>query len=200
MQEPAASAALQFYSDLLHCQRVVPPLAQEDVGKLYAVSADSWPAMFFSPRQDLWNGDYRWAALPRGKVRSVPVYSDMGIAITNWTENLEAAISALKGLAGIMQQYVSVPAKIEAVAQLGTYRRNLRPQEVAAVQATMEQGRVLPQGAVSPESMPGLAQALMRGGTATKLTREAAPWLERTVEALVRGERVGTVSNAYCAN
>ena len=127
LQEPAASEALQFYNNLLHCHRVTPPLVEEDVAKLYNVTPDSWPAMFFSPRQDMWNGDYRWAALPQGKVRSVPVYTDMSIAITDWTENLEAAFTALKGLAGIMQQYVSVPAKQEAVAQLGKYRRNLPP-------------------------------------------------------------------------
>ena len=200
LQEPAASEALQFYSDLLHCQRVAPPLVREDVAKLYTVTANAWPAMFYSPRQDLWNGDYRWATLPQGKVRSVPVFSDMSIAIMDWTENLEPALTALKGLVGIMQQFVSVPAKKDAVDRLSSYRRNLRPPEVAAVQASMEHGRMLPQGAAAPDGMPALAQGLMRGDASTQLTHAAAPWLDRMVEALIRGERVGTVSSGNCAN
>ena len=199
LQEPAASEALQFYSDLLHCHRVAPPLVADDAAKLYEVTADSWPAMFYSPRQHMWNGDYRWAELPRGKVRSVPVYSDMSIAVTDWTENLEAAATALKGLVGVMQAYVSVPAKREAVAQLGKFRRSLRPAEVAAVQESMAHGRVLPQGTPPNAGMPALVQALIQGEAAFQLTRAAAPGLERTLEALVRGDRVGSIASRACA-
>lgn len=200
LQEPAAGEALQFYSNLLHCQRVAPPLVRQDAAKLYGVTVDSWPAMFYSPRQDVWNGDYRWAALPHGKVRSVPVYSDMCIAITDWTENLEAATMALMALTDIMQRYVSVPAKRGAVDRLAAHRRSLRPPEVAAVQESMAHGRVVPQSPASPDRMPALAQALMRGEASTQLSREAVPWLDRMVEALVRGERIGTIASGNCAN
>ena len=199
LREPAAIEALQFYRDLLHDHRVSPPVAGKDVDKLYNVSSDSWPAMIYSPQQDMWSGDYRWAALPAGKTHSVPVYTDMSIAITDWTESTEAAYTALKGLVGIMQQYVSVPAKIEAVARLGEFRRNLRPPEVAAVQDSMQHGRVLPQGVPTNDGMPALMQALIQGEAAFQLTREAAPRMEMVVDALVRGDDVTTIASQVCA-
>ncbi len=199
LQDPAAGEALEFYSNLLHNHRVSPPLMSDDAAKLYEVTADSWPAMFYTPRQHMWNGDYRWAKLPHGKVRSVPVYSDMSIAITDWTEDLEAAATALKGLVGIMQQYVSVPAKREAVAQLAKFRRNLRPAEVAAVQASLEHGRMLPQGVPMNDGIPTLAQALSMGDAAFQLTREAAPGLDRILAALVRGDHVEAITSRACA-
>ena len=98
-----------------------------------------------------------------------------------------------------MQQYVSVPAKIEAVARLGEFRRNLRPPEVAAVQDSMEHGRVLPQGVPTNDGMPALMQALIQGEAAFQLTREAAPRMEMVVDALVLGDDVTTIANQVCA-
>ena len=97
------------------------------------------PAMVYglSPARPS-HGDFRLAEIPRGKVRAVPVFGDFGIAIAARTANPEAAYSALRGLANVMQKYVTVPAQREAVAMLGETRKDLRPEEVTALQQSME--------------------------------------------------------------
>ena len=102
LQEPGAIEALQFFRDLLHTHRVSPVLYR-DLFELIHQSGNP-PAMVYelSPRRPF-HGDFRLAELPRGKVRAVPVYADMGIAIAARTANPEAAYTALKGLAHVMQ-------------------------------------------------------------------------------------------------
>jgi hypothetical protein len=199
LNDPAAINALEFYRNLLFSHRVTPPVVRPDLERMYSVAANSWPAMFFSPRQEIWSGDYRWAAVPQGKVRSVPVYSGMSIALGNWTENTEAAYTALKGIVGAMQEFVNIPAKREAVARLGAIRRSLRPTEVVSVQESMAHGRILPQRPPPRAGWPAMLDRLSRGDAAFELTREAAPRLEKTVDALVLGEDFVTIVNEACS-
>ena len=70
--------------------------------------------MMYGAYQDFWSSEYRWTEIPQGKVRSVSVLGDMGIAITARTENTEAAFTALKGIVNTMQRFVPVPAQKEA--------------------------------------------------------------------------------------
>ena len=63
----------------------------------------------------------------------------------------------------------------------------------------MAHGRVLPQGTPPNAGMSALVQALIQGEAAFQLTRAAAPGLDRIVEALVRGDRVGSIASRACA-
>ena len=119
--------------------------------------------------------DYRLAESPRGKVRSVPVSADMGLAIHAWSGQTEAAYTALKGILQTMQGFVAVPAQIDAVARLGELRPNLLPAEVLAAQRSMEYGRAL--------------------------SRDERAWgaMQSIVDGLVRGDEVATVVNDACS-
>ena len=161
--EPAAMEALNFVRGLIHTQRVSPAALYMDLWRL--LDSPQPPAMIY----DLFHGqrlpdNYRWAELPRGKVRAVPVYADLGIAIIAKTKNAEVAYTALKGLVGAMEQYVvRMPARREAVARLGDTQKDLRPEEIAAVQQSMENGRAEPQSLPAGQAMGRVFESLVRG-------------------------------------
>ena len=178
--EPAALEALHFLRGLLRVHRVSPAVFGADLWKLVFQPAGSAPpAMVYSfPPMRPPSGNYRLAEIPRGKVQSVPVNADLGIAIAARSAKPEAAYTALRGLVGVMQQFVRVPAAREAVARLGELRMDLRSEEVAALQGSMEAGR----------AMPGLPKG------------EPA-WLamNEVVKALVNGDEVVSVVNQACS-
>ena len=163
LQEPATMEALDFVRGLLHTQRVSPPALYRDLWSV--LDSPRPPAMIY----DLFHGQrfpesYRWVELPRGKVQATPVYADLGIAITAKTKNSEVAYAALKGLIGAMQQYVvKMPAKREAVARLGDTQKDLQPEEIAAIQRTMEYGRSEPQYLPARRALSRILEALVRG-------------------------------------
>ena len=172
LQEPGAIEALQFFRDLLHTHRVSPVLYR-DLFELIHQSGNP-PAMVYelSPRRPF-HGDFRLAELPRGKVRAVPVYADMGIAIAARTANPEAAYTALKGLAHVMQQHVNVPTQREAVAKLGELRKDLHPEEVTALQQSMEHGHGWPQTGAQYGAIRYLVEALVGGDDVATVVNRA---------------------------
>ena len=173
LQEPAAIEALHFFRDLLHVHHV-SPTQNKDLWKLIYQPTGSPPAMVYhSPPMRPPAGDYRLAVLPQGKVRAVPVEADLGIAIATRTAQPEAAFAALKGLAGVMQQYVNVPAGREIVARLGDIRTDLRPQEVAVLQESMDHGQGWPQTAPQLHTMHTMVEALARGEEVATVVNEA---------------------------
>ena len=173
LQEPTATEALQFFRDLLHIHRV-SPTESRDLWKLIYQPAGSPPAMVYhAPPMRPPAGDYRLASLPQGDMRAVPVEADLGIAIAARTARPEAAYTALKGLAGVMQQYVNVPAERGAVAQLEDIRTDLRPEEVAALQESMQHGRGWPQTAPQLHAMHTIVEALARGDEVSTAVNEA---------------------------
>ena len=176
LQDPVATKALQFCRDLIHSQRVSPPVTSSDVWHVF--NADLWPAMFFTSSQGSRSSNYRWAALPRGKVRSVPVAGDMGIAITARAQNTEVAFAALKGLVGVMQRFVEVPAQKEAVARMGDFRKTLQPAEIAAFQQSMEHGRALPLGRPRRDAMAAIEEGLVRGDDVVTIVNQACSLVE----------------------
>ena len=176
LQEPAATEALQFCYDLLHTHRVAPSVGGREVWDIYSLPPDVFPAMFYSLITRARSYGYRLAELPRGKVRSVPVSADMGLAIHARSGQTEAAYTALKGILQTMQRFVGVPSQKDAVARLGEIRPNLLPDEVAAVQRSMEHGRAL--------QWDGRAWAAM----------------QRIVDGLARGDEVATVVNQACSS
>ena len=176
LQEPAATEALSFCHDLLHTHRVAPSLGGREMRELFSMPGDTLPAMFYDRSTGLARREYQWAELPRGKVRSVPVSANMGLAIHARAEQTEAAYTALKGLLHTMQGFVGVPAQIDAVARLGELRPNLLPAEVLAAQRSMEYGRAL--------------------------SRDERAWgaMQSIVDGLVRGDDVATVVNDACSS
>ena len=94
-------------------------------------------------------------------MHAVPVYAEMGIAIAARTADPEAAYRALRGLTNVMQQHVVVPTQREAVAKLGEFRKELQPEEVAALQQSMEHGHGWPQTGVQYHAIRHLVQALV---------------------------------------
>ena len=117
--------------------------------------------------------------IPQGKVRSVPVLGEMGIAIMARTENTEAAYTALKGLVNVMQRFVPVPAQKEAVGRLGDYRKVLHPKEIAAIQASMEHGRGIPLDQKMRGAMRAIEEGIVRGDDVVTVVNAACSLVER---------------------
>lgn len=178
LQEPAAVEALQFCHDLMHTHRVAPPVTGMASWPFLDSPSGKWPAILYGDYQRSWHSEYRWAALPRGKVRSVPVAGDMGIAIMARTENTEVAYTALKGLVNVMQRFVPIPAQKEAVARLGDYRKVLHPEEIAAIQQTMEHGRGIPLDRTLWTAMQALEEGIARGDDVLTAVNEACALIE----------------------
>ena len=178
LQESAAIAALQFCYDLLHVRQVSPPLTSRDGWQVFRSRSGAWPAMYYTSNQGSWSSEYRWAALPQGKVRSVPVIADMGIAIAAHAKNPEVAYAALKGLLGVMQRFVNVPAQKEAVARMSDFRKTLLPEEVTAFQQSMEYGRGIPLNPAMWRAMRAIEEGLVRGDDVITVVNEACSLVE----------------------
>ena len=86
-----------------------------------------------------------------------------GIAIVAQTAKPEVAYTALRGLVKAIQTYVGVPAEREAVARLGQFRSDLQPEEVTAIQQSMEHGRARPDDAAQRRAIYSIVEALVRG-------------------------------------
>ncbi len=179
LQEPAAAEALQFCHDLIHKHRVAPPVTHRDPLHLLPSWSGRFPAMEYSAYQGRWSLDYSWAVIPQGKVRSVPVLGEMGIAIMARTENTEAAYTALKGLVNVMQRFVPVPAQKEAVARLGDYRKTILPEEIAAIQSSMEHGRGMPLDQAVRGAMRAIEEGIVRGDDVVTVINAACSLVER---------------------
>lgn len=178
LQEPAAAEALQFCHDLIHRHQVAPPVTSMDSFLLIETSSGKFPAIEYSQYQNRWSLGYRWAEIPQGKVRSVPVSGDMGIAIMARTENTEVAYTALRGLVNVMQRFVPVPAQKEAVARLGDYRKVPPPEEIAAIQQSMEHGRGIPLDRKIWDAMRALEESIVRGDDVLTAVNEACAIVE----------------------
>jgi hypothetical protein len=178
LQDKAATEALQFCYDLMHVHRVSPPATNLEMRRLLRELFPNWPPMFFSSYRGSTNSEYRWAALPRGNMRSVPVSVDTGIAIHARSKNPDLAYTALKGLVGMMQQFVTVPAQKEPVARFGDSRKTLLPAEVEAFQQSMEYGRALPQERSMWHSMLAIEEGLARGDDVVSVVNEACSFLQ----------------------
>ena len=177
LQEAAAVEALSFCYDLLHTHGVSPTRGALDLVQNFRPPSGLWPAMSYVPYQSQWFPNYRWAELPRGKVRSVPVTAGMGLAITAQAVNTEAAYTALKGLLHTMPRFVHVPAQREAVAKLGEIHPNLPPEEAAALQRSMDHGRVPPWYVVGP-TMYQIVDSLAHGANVATVVNEACTMVE----------------------
>lgn len=173
LQEPAAVAALQFAHGLLHTHRVSSTALYMDLAKLVFEPAGFAPAIVYSSPPIRPPGHYHLAELPRGKVHSVPVYGDLGIGIVARTENPEAAYIALKGLVDALQEHVVVPAKRDAIARLEELRSDLHPEDVLAIQRTMEHGRAWPRSVPALFAMDALLQGIVRGDEIASVVNEA---------------------------
>lgn len=174
LQELAAIEALEFFRGLIHTHRVSPAALGTDLARLIYDPAGSPPAMLYNssppgPPHD----SYRRVELPVGKVRSVPVNTDPGIAIVAQTAKPEAAYTALRGLVHTMQPHVNVPAEKEAVARLGHLRSDLQPEEVVAIQRSMEHGRTEPHDVAQYRAMYGLVETLVRGDEVASAVNQA---------------------------
>lgn len=172
LREPGAIEALQFFHDLLHTHRVSPAVYR-DLGKIIFQSGNP-PAMVYElPPKRPSAGEYRVAQLPRGKVRAVPVKGEFGIAIAARTPHPEAAYTALKGLVRVMQQHVTVPAQREAVAKLGEFQQDLQPEEVIALQQSMDYEHGWPQTEVQYRVIRYLVEALVEGADVATVVNQA---------------------------
>ena len=177
LQEPAATEALRFCHDLLHTHRVSPTRGALDLVQNFNPPSGSWPAMSYIPYQSLWWPGYRWAELPEGNVRSVPVTADLGLAIHTQTKHTEAAYTALKGLLNALQRFVHVPAQRDAVARLEEFHPTLQPEEATALQRSMEHGHALPYNSIGP-TMYQIVDDLARGANVAAVANGACAFLQ----------------------
>ena len=174
LQETASLEALQFFRDLIHTHQVSPPIDRGGLYTLWSGVTPLFAMQYITPALSPTTLDFQLAELPRGRERAVPVGVDLGIAIAARTEKAEAAYTALRGIVGAMQRFAHVPAERETLSRLGEIRTRLRPEEVAAIQRSMEHGIRLPRFGVEHLAM------------------------DRIVWGLVRGDDVATVVNAAC--
>lgn len=181
LQDATAGESLQFCRDLLHEHRVAPPLGVNDMWSVFSSPQDSLPAMIFSRHNVSPRPAYRWAELPRGRVRSVPVAAGMGLAIAAQTEHTEKAYTALKGLLQTLQRFVAVPVQKDAVARLGEIHPSLLPEEVTAVQQSLEHGRAIPEDLLAWAAMHDIVDGLARGDEVSAVVTEACTTLEEAV-------------------
>ena len=172
LQEPAAVEALQFVHDLLHKHRVSPLAEMRD---LWDYTRRTPPAMLYDYPPLLLNqrNSFRMAALPRGKVSATPVRTHLGIGIAARTQRTEAAFVALKGFNLAMQEHVAIPAGREAVARLADIRTDISPEEVAAVQHSLEHGREWPQHGLTLQIMYEMTQSLGRDDDVATIVNQA---------------------------
>ncbi len=174
LQEPAAIEALEFFRRLMHTHGVSPAVFDMDLWRIIDDPAGSPPAMVYTTLPlGASRFNYRRAELPRGKARSVPFDSHIGIAILAQTAKPEAAYTALRGLVHTMRPYVDVPVEREAVARLGQIRPDLEPEEATAIQNSMEHARLLPQDAAQSRAMYNLVEALVRGDDVASAVNQA---------------------------
>lgn len=177
LQEPAAVEALQLCSDLMHTHRVSPPVGALEFFEKFSMSSPTWAAMAYVPYHSLWFPNHRWAELPRGKLRSVPVWADLGLAIHAQTKHTEKAYIALKGLLDALLRFVSVPARRDEVARLKEFHPLMPAEEAAALQNSMEQGRALPYNSIGP-TMYRIIDDLARGANVATVVNDACSALE----------------------
>ena len=172
LQEPAAVEALQFVHDLLHKHRVSPLAEMRDLWDYLRATP---PAMLydFPPMIHNQRNSFRMAALPRGKVSATPVRTHLGIGIAARTQRTEAAFAALKGFNLAMQEHVAVPAGRDAVARLADIRTDISPEEVAAVQHSLEHGREWPQHGLVLRTMDDITWGLGRGDDVATIVNQA---------------------------
>ena len=163
LQEPDALEALQFFRDMLHTHRVSPAVSRGELYKLWTGVTPHFAMQYSTPALVPTTLDFPLAELPRGKVHAVPVSADLSIAIAARTGKAEAAYTALRGVVGVMQERVHVPAEREALARLGEFRKRLRPDEVTAIQRSMEHGHAMPQFGVQYAAMGSIMEGLVRG-------------------------------------
>lgn len=172
--EPAATEALQFVHGLMHKRRVSPPVFGIDLWRML-FSRQSLPAMLYDYSPSHFGfGSYRMGPLPQGKAHVVPMRADLGLAIPARTRQTAAAYTALVGFTLALQDEVVIPAGRAAAARLGNLRSNLREDEVAAIQHSLQYGRAEPE--------PGLEY----------------PVMYEVMERLGSGEDVATTVNAAC--
>ena len=172
LPEPAAVEALQFVHDLLHKHRVSPLAEMRDLWEYLRATP---PAMLydFPPMIHNQRNSFRMAALPRGKVSATPVRTHLGIGIAARTQRTEAAFAALKGFNLAMQEHVAIPAGREAVARLADIRTDISPEEVIAVQQSLEYGREWPQHGLVLRTMDDITWGLGRGDDVATIVNQA---------------------------
>ena len=162
IHEPAAVEALQFVHDLIHEHRVSPAVNYLDLWNLMnrspaAMLYDLVPAFPNDRKQ------FRLAPLPQGRAPAVPLRTGFGIGIAARSQRAETAYAALKGLIYAVQSQMYIPASRSGVAGLQDHRTELRPEEVAAVQYSLEHGREWPQFGLQLHAMDAITQGLVRG-------------------------------------
>lgn len=172
LTEPATWEALQFVHDLLHTHRVSPLAELRD---LWDYLRRTPPAMFYDYPPIVHNqrDSFRMAALPQGRVSATPVRTSLGIGIAARTQKTEAAFMALKGFNRAMQRQVAIPAGREAAARLADIRPDISPEEVAAVQHSLEHGREYPQHGLPLQIMWEITQGLGRGDDVAAIVNQA---------------------------
>ncbi len=184
LQEPAAVAALEFVRGLMHTHGVSPAASGPELSRLIYGEVASPAAMIYFPVLYLSPvATYRRAELPRGKARSTEINPYPGIAIAARTANPDAAYTALRGLVKAMHPHVRVPVEREAVARLGDYRWDLQPEEVTAIQQSMEYGRGEPEDEGQWSAMLTVVEALARGDEVASAINQACAVLYESQRA-----------------
>lgn len=182
LQEPASLEALQFFRDLIHKHQISPAVDSGHRHNLWSGVTPLFAMQYSTPALSPTTLDFPLAELPRGRVRAVPVDVDLSIAIAARTEKAEAAYTALWGIVGAMQKFVHVPAERETLTRLGEFRKRLRPEEVTAIQRSMEHGRTIPRFGVERLAMYRIMRGLVRGDDVATVVNTACTFMDEERE------------------
>lgn len=178
LQEPASLEALQFFRDLIHKHQVSPAVDSGHRRNVWSGVTPLFAMQYSTPALSPTTLDFRLAELPQGKVRAVPVGVDLSVAIAARTEKAEAAYIALRGIVGALQRFVRVPAERETLSRLGEIRKRLRPEEVSAIQRSMEHGLKVPRFGVEHLAMNLIVWRLVRGDDVAPVVNAACSFMD----------------------
>ena len=177
LQEPAAVEALQFIRDLMLTHRVSPPASGIELWEMTNISPPAMSYAYSHNRPD--RVVFRMAVLPGGRESAVPVHDGYGIGIAARTPHTEAAFTALLGLVHALQAQANLPATRKGVAELKGFQIEFQPEELEAVERSLERGRAVPHALLPRIIMSVAVQSLVRGEDAATAVNKACATLEK---------------------
>jgi multiple sugar transport system substrate-binding protein len=194
LDSPENAAALQFLQDLIHTDRVTPPVEQLNTEDMAALFRDGRLSMLFGNHALVpWfanTANLTWdvAPLPRAKAR-VNVAGGAGYTISRRSEHKDAAWQLVRFLSGQKAQAILAESGIITPARRSVREDNIflrqQPYAAAVFLAETEAGRPVPNfpGVTEMERVidAGLEPVWRGERPAAEVLRELAPKVEKVI-------------------
>jgi multiple sugar transport system substrate-binding protein len=194
---PEGVAALQFYVDLIHKYKVVPPdsagYGWEEPSRLFAqgkiAMVQDWPGllgMYNDPSTSTIVGKYSFAPLPAGKTNISTAVSHM-MAINKYSKKKDAAWEFVKYILSkevLIQNYEfngQIPTRTSAIKEIVATAQSPEKERLAALSAALSTGKTWPVFPEWNEVAPTIWNEGQAALTLTKTPEEALADAEAAV-------------------